>query len=225
VGNRLQSERLSRLVSFEELKLAAAVVLLSPSIPLLFMGEEYGETAPFPYFIDHGDAALNQAVWRGRQAEFTRFNWHGQIPDPKDEATFRRAMLNRRLADEPEHRRLLDFYRRLIHLRKSVPALSLLSKDHREISWNEARQVLACRRWSAGCEVLIVCHFGKEPAKVAVPAPKGRWRSILSSVSSAGGTTFATEAADLESSGELPLELAPTSVLLLQRIAAENANA
>ncbi len=215
VGNRLRSERLSQLVSFEELKLAAAVVLLSSNIPLLFMGEEYGETAPFPYFVDHGDAALNEAVWRGRQAEFIRFNWHGEIPDPKGEATFRKAMLNRRLADEPEHRQLLNFYRRLIRLRKSVPALALLSKDHRDVSWNEIRQVLACRRWSAGSEVLTVFHFGKQPARVPVPVPKGRWRPILSS---ARGSHEALESGTAMSLGELILELAATSVVVLERI-------
>lgn len=216
VGNRLYSERLSRLVSFEKLKLAAGAVLLSPYVPLLFMGEEYGETAPFPYFVDHGDAALNEAVWRGRQAEFTRFQWQGQVQNPKEEATFRQAMLNRKLADEPQHRELLEFYRRLIRLRKTVPALSLLSKDHREVYWNEARGVLACHRWCAGSEVCAVFHFGEEPSAVAVPAPMGRWRSILRSAREGGKA--GEERATVESSGELTLELPATSLIVLERV-------
>jgi len=77
VGNRLLGERLSTLVSFEALKLVAGMVILSPYIPLLFMGEEWGERAPFQYFTSHSDAALVHAVRRGRQAEFASFRWQG----------------------------------------------------------------------------------------------------------------------------------------------------
>ncbi len=213
VGNRLRSERLSQLIAFEELKLAASIVLLSPAIPLLFMGEEYGETAPFPYFIDHGDPALNDAVRRGRQSEFIRFQWHGEIPDPKDEATFRRARLNRELAEQPRHRELLDFYRRLLHLRKTVPALALVSKNHREIFWNEASQVLACRRWSAGSEVVAVFYFGRQPAEFTVPVPNGRWRQLLRS----DETAQTSKTVVLESHGELSLSLSARSVAVFQR--------
>src|SRR5439155_1354127 len=69
VGNRPRGERLSRLVDLEGLKLAAGMVLLSPFVPLLFMGEEYGEEAPFLYFVDHSDPKLVRAVRRGRRAE------------------------------------------------------------------------------------------------------------------------------------------------------------
>ena len=88
VGNRLLGERLSQLVSFESLKLAAAAVILSPYLPLLFMGEEYGEEAPFQYFISHGDAALIDAVRNGRRGEFASFGWLGEPPDPQDEKLF-----------------------------------------------------------------------------------------------------------------------------------------
>ncbi len=82
VGNRMLGERLSQLVSFEPLKLAAAAVILSPYVPLLFMGEEYGEEAPFQYFISHGDAGLIDAVRNGRRGEFASFGWLGEPPDP-----------------------------------------------------------------------------------------------------------------------------------------------
>ncbi len=68
VGNRARGERLSQLTTFEQRKLAAALLLLSPYIPLLFMGEEYGETRPFNYFVDHGDPDLNEAVREGRES-------------------------------------------------------------------------------------------------------------------------------------------------------------
>ena len=81
-------DRLGQVVSFEDLKLAAGLVILSPFIPLLFMGEEYAETTPFPYFISHSDAELIEAVRRGRQREFAAFQWQGEVPDPQDGRTF-----------------------------------------------------------------------------------------------------------------------------------------
>ena len=98
VGNRLRGERLAALVSFEAQKLAAATVLLSPFIPLLFMGEEYGETAPFQYFVSHGSAALIRSVRAGRRAELAAAGWRGQSPDPQDDASFESSKLNRILA-------------------------------------------------------------------------------------------------------------------------------
>ena len=124
VGNRQLGERLSQLVSFEDLKLAAAVVLLSPCIPLLFMGEEYGETAPFLYFISHSDPVLVEAVRLGRQKEFAAFDGQSETPDPQSETTFQQSKLNRGLLEEPKHRLLREFYRELILLRKTLPALS-----------------------------------------------------------------------------------------------------
>ncbi|NIT53369.1 MAG: malto-oligosyltrehalose trehalohydrolase, partial [candidate division Zixibacteria bacterium] len=83
IGNRMLGERLSQLVPFEALKLVAGMLLLSPNIPLLFMGEEYGERAPFLYFVDHGDENLIKAVRQGRKAEFKEFKWKGEPPDPQ----------------------------------------------------------------------------------------------------------------------------------------------
>ncbi|MCL5257567.1 MAG: malto-oligosyltrehalose trehalohydrolase, partial [Chloroflexi bacterium] len=109
VGNRALSERLSSLVSFEALKLAACAVVLSPFVPLLFMGEEYGEPAPFLYFISHLDPQLVEAVRRGRRAEFAAFQWTGESPDPQAEETFQRAKLDYGLRGAGQHRILLNF--------------------------------------------------------------------------------------------------------------------
>ena len=87
VGNRLYGERLSSLVSVDALKLAAAVILLSPNIPLLFMGEEYGEIAPFQYLVSHWDPDLIKTVRSGRQAECAGFTRKGVTPDPQGEET------------------------------------------------------------------------------------------------------------------------------------------
>src|SRR5579885_155483 len=94
IGNRAAGDRLTTLVNFEALKLAAGVNLLSPFLPLLFLGEEYGEPAPFQYFTSHGDPGLVEAVRRGRREEFASFGWQEAVPDPQDEQTYQRSHLN-----------------------------------------------------------------------------------------------------------------------------------
>lgn len=127
-GNRMLRERLSTLVSFESLKLASGIVLLSPYIPLFFMGEEYGEDAPFLYFVSHSDPALIEAVRQGRKKEFSEFKWQGEPPDPQSTETFLKSKIswNKRMGGN--HKVLLDFYKHLITLRKTTPALSNLDK-------------------------------------------------------------------------------------------------
>ena len=103
-------------------RLAAAAILLSPFTPMLFMGEEYGETAPFPYFVDHGDPDLVEAVREGRRREFSDADWGGDVADPAAESTFRGAVLDPSVADEPgAHRDMLDLYRTLLSLRRGPP--------------------------------------------------------------------------------------------------------
>jgi len=142
VGNRLHGERLSQLVTFERLKLAAGAVLLSPFIPLLFMGEEYGETAPFPYFISHLDPALVVAVRHGRRQEFAAWREQGEPPDPQDEATFLQARLNHRRRYEGRHQVLYDFYKELLRVRKTLAPLSRMSKHATEVLDYETEKVL-----------------------------------------------------------------------------------
>jgi maltooligosyltrehalose trehalohydrolase len=105
-------------------RLAAAAVLLSPFTPMLFMGEEYGETAPFPYFIDHGDPALVEAVRDGRQREFSGADWSGAVADPADPATFDAAVLDPTLTEREPHRSLLAMYTDLLRVRREHPVLT-----------------------------------------------------------------------------------------------------
>ena len=123
VGNRAAGERLSALVDFPRQKLAAALLLLSPYVPLLFMGEEYGETNPFQYFVSHGDEKLVAAVREGRKKEFEAFGWGDDVPDPQSEETFRRSKLDWPSREKSPHRELLALYRDLLALRKREPAL------------------------------------------------------------------------------------------------------
>jgi maltooligosyltrehalose trehalohydrolase len=123
VGNRPLAERLSVLVTPERLRLAAALVLLSPYIPLLFMGEEYGETAPFFYFIEHGDPELVKAVREGRKREFAAIEKLETPTDPQAEETFERCKLDWSKRQSVEGEQLLTLYRDLLALRREEPAL------------------------------------------------------------------------------------------------------
>jgi maltooligosyltrehalose trehalohydrolase len=124
VGNRLLGERSSALLPFEALKLLAASTLLSPYIPLLFMGEEYGEPAPFQYFVSHTEPQLVEAVRRGRRREFEAFGWEAEPPDPQDPATRAASVLHWELRSQGRHRLLLELYRELLTLRGEHPALA-----------------------------------------------------------------------------------------------------
>ena len=123
VGNRAIGDRLATLISFERQKLAAALLLLSPYVPLLFMGEEYGERNPFLYFISHGDAELVTAVRDGRRKEFASFGWGDEVPDPQAEDTFRRSRLGREASATAEGGALRALYRALLELRRTERAL------------------------------------------------------------------------------------------------------
>jgi maltooligosyltrehalose trehalohydrolase len=115
VGNRAKGERLHHLVPPGAHKLAAALLLLAPETPLLFMGEECDETAPFQFFTDYGDPVLQKAVSEGRRNEFRQFRWE-EIPDPQDPETYERSKLHREMVDAGNS--TLRWYRRLIALRK-----------------------------------------------------------------------------------------------------------
>lgn len=124
VGNRPQGDRLASIVGPDALRLAAAALLLSPGVPLLFMGEEYGETAPFAYFVDHADPELRDAVARGRREEMTGLGWTDETADPLAERTFRAAVLDRSQRFAPGHAQLWSLYRSLIDLRRTHSALT-----------------------------------------------------------------------------------------------------
>lgn len=214
VGNRMFGERLSQLVSFEALKLAAGVAILSPFIPLLFMGEEYGETAPFPYFVSHADPNLVEAVRRGRREEFAAFAWQGEPLDPQDEATFLRATLDHSLRNEGRHRVLLEFYRELIRLRKTLPPLTLLSKDHMDVVDFEREKLLVVRRWSAHEQVLTVFHFGESSTSVTLSVPSGRWTKMLDSADDVWQGKGSTLPEHFDSQGDVRLEVGPKAFVV-----------
>jgi maltooligosyltrehalose trehalohydrolase len=178
VGNRALGDRLSRLVSFENLKLAAGIHLLSPFVPLLFMGEEYGETAPFQYFTSHEDAGLADAVRKGRAAEFRRFEWQGEIPDPQAESTFHASRLNPRLAEEEPHRTLMKFYQVLLQFRRRH---TLGRMGQPAVTEFASSQVLMVQQQSKKGPLAMLFNFGEHTADLSVSLTAGSWERVIDS--------------------------------------------
>jgi len=217
VGNRLLGERLSSLVPWKGLKLAAGVVLLSPFIPLLFMGEEYGEKAPFLYFVSHSDPGLIEAVRQGRREEFSAFQWRGDPPDPQAEESFLKCKLNRALRQKGTHRVLWDFYKELIRLRQTFPPLASLSKEQTEVLGFEEKNILYARRWRGKEEVFMAFNFGAAQAAADLPVPQGNWRLQLDSEDKRWGGDGSRCPEQLTSAGQITLPLGPEAFILFAR--------
>lgn len=181
VGNRMLGERLSSLVDFEGLKLAAGLILSSPYIPLIFMGEEYAEDNPFLYFVSHSDSNLIQAVRQGRRREFQSFKWNKEPPDPQDSRTFQKSKLDWDKRNSGRGKALLDFYRKLISLRKENPVLSILNNKNLQVKINERKKIIFLRRWRNEDEVFILMSFNKREIPFSIIPPAGRWRKIIDS--------------------------------------------
>ncbi len=213
VGNPMFGERLSKLVGFEELKLAAGLMLLSPFVPLLFMGEEYGEEAPFPFFASFSDPALADGVREGRIRDFASFRWADQPPDPGAESTFERAKLDHTLGVSGRGRLLSNLYRELLRLRREVPALARRSRTDLEVTSEEAQGVLMVKRWDEYGEALAVFNTGEAGASVDV-APGRRWRKAIDSSEERWGGSGAGVPGLIDERFKGTLELKPRSFVL-----------
>ncbi|GAA4446755.1 malto-oligosyltrehalose trehalohydrolase [Nibrella saemangeumensis] len=190
VGNRMMGERLGQLVSFEMQKLVAGAVLVSPYLPMLFMGEEYSELNPFLYFVSHTDPDLAEAVRKGRKAEFAYFHLEGEAPDPTQEETFQQSKLQWQLVEQGPHQKLFNYYRTLIALRKLHPALRHLNRRYVEAEADESRQTLILHRWYNEQHILALMNFAKEQQAVSLDRHSGQWKKILDSADSQWGNGF-----------------------------------
>lgn len=179
VGNRATGDRFGTLLSLEQQRLAAAVMLFSPFVPMLFMGEELGETNPFLYFISHGDPDLVEAVRKGRAAEFAAFTTRGPVPDPQSEETFRESRIQwSRL--EGDGAPLLATYRDLIRLRAEHPAFGIVGFEGVEAMCHCANHVLAVRKRAGGGEALGLFNFSDIPRSIPLPGPSAGWHVAFS---------------------------------------------
>ena len=209
VGNRMLGDRLSKTLSFPALKLLAATYILSPYIPMLFMGEEYGEKNPFQYFISHTDEDLVEAVQKGRKAEFSAFKWAGEVPDPQSEDTFKNSMLSWQY-QEGENQELWNFYRQLISLRKTHPVFANPDKMQMKVWGDETKKMLTIKRWNGNTEVMCYYNFNDKPVNISVDK-KLNWQVLLNS----------SKSENLNGQPENPLAEAvvmPESIMVLERI-------
>jgi len=181
-GNRATGNCLASLISFQKIKIAAAANLLSPYIPMLFMGEEYGDDSPFLYFISHSDDELIEAVRHGRKKEFERFGWNVDSPDPYEEKTFFESRLRWDELNEGKHHLIYQWYREVIHLRKIHPALQSFNKN--DIWVNTIDDVLElCRRSASGTKELIcIFNFSEQSSRcITISSALPHWTKIIDS--------------------------------------------
>ena len=175
VGNRAVGDRLREAAGFDRAKVAAAVVLLSPFIPMIFQGEEWAASSPFQYFADHDDPEMARLVSEGRKKEFAAFGWAPElIPSPEDRETFERSKLNWNEMGTGEHAEMLEWYRELIRLRRETPALNAAEPGQTRVTYDERGKSFSMTRGP----MMLCCNLGKDEYRFELP---GKCAAILSS--------------------------------------------
>ncbi|MFJ3901430.1 malto-oligosyltrehalose trehalohydrolase [Streptomyces sp. NPDC090025] len=163
IGNRATGDRLSASCPPGLLACAAALVLTGPSVPMLFMGEEWGATTPWMYFTDHTDPELAEAVRQGRRREFAAHGWAAEdVPDPQSPATRDRSVLDRAERDRDPHKRLLAWHRELIALRRTLPDLTDPDLAAVKVAYDEEARWLAFRRG----DIRVAVNLSPEPVSI-----------------------------------------------------------
>ncbi len=164
VGNRARGDRLSSIVSLGRAKIAAALTLTGPFVPMLFQGEEWAASAPFQYFTNH-EKELGRHITEGRKKEFAAFGWDPvQVPDPQSPETFERSKLNWNERSQPPHAEMVDWYRKLIAFRRSTPDLTDPDLSHVHLHFSETEQWLVMERGA----VTVAFSLARNPVQLEV---------------------------------------------------------
>jgi maltooligosyltrehalose trehalohydrolase len=202
VGNRAMGERLGHLVSPEHLKIAAALLITSPYVPLIFQAEEWAASSPFQYFVDYRDPKLAVAVRDGRRKEFAHFiDDPERVPDPQAPDTFMRSKLNWDERDRGPHREIVDWYRSLIALRRRMTDLCDPRLEHISVDFDDVARWLAMRRG----RTLVVCNFADLSQQLPMPDDASTLKMLLAS---SPGVTI----------GEQHILMPPSSVAILSKL-------
>lgn len=189
VGNRMLGDRLTNLVPFEALKLAAGIMLTSPFVPMLYMGEEFAEDKPFQYFVSHGDPDLVKAVQQGRKREFEYFLTHeGDFPDPQSKDTFNNSKLNWDFQDNTEKKLIFELYKYLLKLRREG-AFESFRKEEIKTEAFESNNLLIVKADGAN-SLFAVYNFSQESQTINLP--EGDWDLLIASADKkwGGSETF-----------------------------------
>jgi maltooligosyltrehalose trehalohydrolase len=166
VGNRLLGERVSQLVPFEALKLLTGALLVSPYVPLLFMGEEFAADTPFMYFISHGDENLVKAVREGRAREFAEFHCNEQSPDPQSEEIFNKCKINWNSLHLQNHETMYRYYKKLISLRKDLHSLSKLVRNNLKIYFNIEKTAMIIEKEYNEEKIMAIMNYSNSSAMI-----------------------------------------------------------
>lgn len=215
IGNRAMGERLISLIGPQAARVAAALLLLSPGSPLLFMGEEWGEDRPFLYFISHLDAGLVEAVRQGRKREFASFRWRGEPPDPFAQETFEASRPNWDKLQTSGHGGMLAWHRALLALRAGSPAFRETQRHMTRLWPLDAAKGLAMERRGADGRYLCLANAGRRPSRVKVGThgPPQQYERLLDSEE----TRFGGKGDALPERLETVLSLPPFSVVIYNR--------
>jgi maltooligosyltrehalose trehalohydrolase len=169
VGNRARGDRSSHLMGPGKLKIAAALVLASPFVPMLFQGEEWGATSPFFYFTDYQEPELAKAVREGRCREFAAFGWKPEdTADPQARETFEQSKLKWAEVSEKPHADLLDWHKRLIQLRRAELDLADGDLENVSVQYDEKERWIILKR----SKIIVVCNFAGQAQQISVSASK-----------------------------------------------------
>jgi maltooligosyltrehalose trehalohydrolase len=168
VGNRATGDRIHEVVGRSRAKIAAALVLTSPFVPMLFQGEEWAASSPFQYFANHEDPEMARAVSEGRKLEFEAFGWKPEsIPDPEKRETFVRSKLNWNEVSQGEHAEMLAWHRNLIRLRRHSACLNNGEPGQTRVSYDEKEQWLRMDRGS----IAVICNLSQSERVLPLCAP------------------------------------------------------
>ena len=179
------------------------------------MGEEYGETAPFPYFVSHSDTGLIEAVRRGRREEFAAFQWQGEVPDPQDERTFMAAKLDWATRQGGRGRRILDYYTELMALRRNLP---VLKHGATQVEGPDATgSVLLLHRTHEGSDAILALNLGGEDHDIPARLGAGTWSRRLDSADERWGGQGSTVPEQVNSDGTTTIHLRSLSAILLSK--------
>ncbi len=191
-------------------------MLLSPYVPLLFMGEEYGERNPFQYFVSHSDPDLVRAVREGRQREFEAFAWQGDVPDPQAEETFLRSRLDRAQRGTERGRQLEALYRDLLRMRREEPALDPGDATMRLASNEEDRCLIVELSALDGPDLVALFNLSDAPRQMRIANAKaGSWCLRLATTDARyGGRGGAPRIVQRDSANARRVDVAPLTAAL-----------